>query len=109
MSWLSKLIDLFYDYKELIVGHIYLFIVYGLICIGLALGINKWLNIRTEKKNRDKIAELNETIDALEAENESLRKLFNKHSVEPRLMAGTDNEPSAPSAKLIADSVNKKK
>lgn len=109
MSWLSKLIDLFYDYKELIVGNSYLFVVYGLICVGLTLGINKWLNTRTEKQNRDKIAELKETIEALEMENESLRKRFNKYGVEPRLMAGTDNEPSAPSAKLIADSINKKK
>lgn len=109
MSWLSKLVDLFFNYKELILENIYLFIIYGLTCIGLTLGINKWLNTKTEKKNRDKIAELKETIEALETENESLRKLFNKYGIEPRLMAGTNNEPSAPSAKLIADSLNKKK
>lgn len=109
MSWLSKLVELLYNYKELILENVYLFIVYGLTCIGLTLGINKWLNTRTEKKNRDKIVELKKTIEILEAENESLRKLFNKYGVEPRLMAGTDDKPSAPSAKLIADSLKKKK
>lgn len=109
MSWLSKLVDLFFNYKELIWENIYLFLVYGIACIGMTLGINKWLNNRAEKKNCDTIAELKEKVAALETENKSLRKLFKNYGIEPRLMAGTDNAPSAPSAKLIADSLNKKK
>ena len=109
MTWVQKIFDFFIDYGDVVKQNLFVFITYGIICIGLFLGINTWLNTRNEKKNHDKIEELSNKIIALEEENKSLKEQFNQYGIAPRIMSGTGNQFPAPTATLIAKSIKKKK
>ena len=112
MAWLQKLIDLFYNDDGLILENIYIFITFGIICIGLTLAINKCLNNHLKRKyekvcdERDGLKEENE---ALTEEIDALKEIYKKYDEKPRLMMGTNEEFPCPSAKAISDKVNKGK
>lgn len=111
MSWLQKLIDLIYKDGEFIWDNIYIFVTFGVVLVGLTLAINKVLNNRLNRKYqeaRDKIEDLKQENKTLSAENQALREIYNKYDEIPRLMMGTNENFSCPSAEAISNKINRK-
>lgn len=111
MAWLQKLIDLFYNDDGVIFENIYIFITYGIICVGITLAVNKCLNnhlSRKYQKTRDQIDNLSKENQQLKQEIQALRNVYKKYDEQPRLMMGTNECFPCPSAESISNEINKK-
>lgn len=111
MSWFQKLVELIYKDGEFIWDNIYIFVTFGIVLIGLTLAINKVLNNRLNRKYQkacDKIEELKQENQILSAENQALREIYNKYDEIPRLMMGTNENFSCPTAESISNKINRK-
>ena len=111
MAWLQKLIDLFYNDDGLILENIYIFITYGIICIGLTLAINKFLNNHL-KRRYEKVCDekdaLKEENEALNKEIKALKEIYKKYDEKPRLMMGTNEDFPCQSAETLSDEMKKR-
>lgn len=111
MAWIEKFIKFLKDNWQLIIDNWYTFLCFLIICVALAMLINKFVNSskdRQIKELRDEVKRLQDEITNIQSKYDNLQDKFKNSSIGQRLLSGINTSTYSPLTQDMSRDVQEK-